>query len=88
MKKHTRFIATALILAIFAFLASLYLTGCATRTVGRETSALSGHIAAAETANASARSDATFIRSNLSRADGKAAVILEWFRQHRGEPQH
>ncbi len=81
--------AALIVLAIFALAAICYLTGCATtRPSGRETAALSRDLDTAETANTSARNDVVFLRKNLSRADGKAAVILEWFREHRGEPQH
>lgn len=73
------------LLLLFVIATTVFLASCA-RTPGRQTSALSGHLAAAATANTAARNDAAFIRSNLSRADGKAEVILEWFRQHRSAP--
>ncbi len=63
------------------------LVSCSTRTAGRETAALSGDLATAEAANASAREDVTFLRANLSRADGKATVILRWLEQHRRPPE-
>ena len=88
MKLAPRITAAAITLAAFALLAALYLTGCAARPYGRETAALQSSLSIAESANAAARNDVVVLRSTLSRADGKTAVILEWFRQHRGEPQH
>ena len=76
------------ILRILTLAFVFMLAGCTARTPGRETAALSGQLSAADTANASARADVTFIRSNLSRADGKATVILRWLDQHRTPPDY
>lgn len=65
-------------------LITLALAGCATvHRTGRETTTLTRQITEAESATTRARSDTVVIRSNLSRVDGKAAVILEWLKQHR-----
>jgi len=55
--------------AFSLFLLLLLITGCAHRSGrGTETGALSGHIAR--------------VQENLSRVDGKAAVIEQWLRSH------
>lgn len=55
--------------AFSLFLLLLLITGCAPQpSHGTETAALSGHIAR--------------VQENLSRVDGKAAVIEQWLRSH------
>lgn len=57
-------------------LCALALAGCATTQPGNETSAVRHSLSTVTENNNAALSD-------LSMADGKAAVIQEWFRQRR-----
>ena len=76
---------------------ALLLCGCATHPKGHETDGAKKQIVVAENANRRATGDAKEIKhlsslvddavtkaaGNLSRADAKAEVIKQWFRQHR-----
>ena len=76
---------------------ALLLCGCAHHEKGSETAALQKQITKAQKANDAATADAKEIKrasgrigaaaertdSDLSRANGKAEVVKEWFRQHR-----
>ena len=76
---------------------ALLVCGCAHPDKGRETDTLQKQIAKAQVSNRAATADAKEIKlasgrigsaatradTDLSRTEGKAAVIKEWFRQHR-----